>query len=215
MFTSSANPHICPYCHTPSEGSASCPECGAPLDLAGGLLVSDADRDQIIGELADHFQAGRLTKEEFDDRSGQALQARTQAELLGVLADLPPDPAATTGYVGGRRRVFTGEVSAGSIGSRFPARGSRIGIVVLVVIAVMVIAGLHGGHGSMSGLIPVAVIALFVFRRRTGRGSRHGFGLDLGRNDRELDRDDRDFRDLRRDERRLRRDCRRDDRDWL
>lgn len=197
--------HICPYCHTASEGSASCPECGAPLNLAGSLLVSDADRDQIIGELTDHFQTGRLTKEEFDNRSGQALQARTQAELLGVLADLPPGPTATTAQVGGRRGAFTGEVPAGSIGSQFPARGSRIGIIVLVVIAVLVIGGLHGEHGSLSGLIPVAAIALFVFRRRTGRGSRRGFGVDLGRND----------RDLRRDERRLGRDNRRDERDWL
>ena len=41
------------------------------------IRVSDADRDQAVTELGEHFQAGRLTQEEFDDRSGLALQART------------------------------------------------------------------------------------------------------------------------------------------
>jgi len=31
----------------------------------GGIRVSDADRDQAIAELSEHFQAGRLTQEEF------------------------------------------------------------------------------------------------------------------------------------------------------
>jgi hypothetical protein len=195
--------YVCSYCHTASEGGVNCQECGAPLNQVGSLLVSDADRDQIIAELTDHFQAGRLTMEEFDDRSGQALRARTQAELPGVLANLPPDP-------GGRGGGFTGEILPGGTG--FPARKSRIGIVVLIVIVALVIGGAHGGHGSLSGLIPVAVIALFIFRRL---GRRRGYGDDPGWNERDLRRDERDFRDLRRDERRLRRDDRRRDGGWL
>jgi hypothetical protein len=195
--------YVCSYCHTGSEGGVSCQECGAPLNQAGSLLVSDADRDQIIAELTDHFQAGRLTMEEFDDRSGQALRARTQAELLGVLANLPAPP------VGGRGGGFAGEVFPDGTG--FPARKSRIGIVVLIVVVALVIGGAHGGHGSLSGLIPVAVIAFFIFRRR---GRRRGYGDDPGWNERELRRDERDFRDLRRDERRLRRDDRRGGGGW-
>jgi hypothetical protein len=194
--------YVCSYCHTGSEGGVSCQECGAPLNQAGSLLVSDADRDQIIAELTDHFQAGRLTMEEFDDRSGQALWARTQAELLGVLANLPPD-------LRGRGGGFTGEILPDGTG--FLARKSRVGIVVLVVIVALVIGGAHGGHGSLSGLIPVAVIAFFIFRRL---GRRRGYGDDPGWNDRELRRDERDFRDLRRDERRLRRDDRRGGGGW-
>ena len=44
---------------------------------SGGLRVSDADRDRAIAELSEHFQAGRLTTEELEDRTGRALQART------------------------------------------------------------------------------------------------------------------------------------------
>jgi len=65
---------------------------------AGDLRVSDADRDRALGELSEAFQAGRLTAGEFDQRSGQALGARTGKELTVLLADLPHDRAcaATT-----------------------------------------------------------------------------------------------------------------------
>jgi hypothetical protein len=59
----------------------------------GGLRVSDADRDRALSELSEAFQAGRITADEFDQRSGQALGARTGNELTALLADLPVDRA--------------------------------------------------------------------------------------------------------------------------
>ena len=56
---------------------------------SGGIRVSDADRDQAIAELSEHFQAGRLTQEEFEERSGRALQARTGDDLAALFTDLP------------------------------------------------------------------------------------------------------------------------------
>jgi hypothetical protein len=66
---------------------------------AGDLRVSDADRDRALRELSEAFQAGRITAGEFDQRSGQALGARTGKELTVLLADLPHDraPADTAG----------------------------------------------------------------------------------------------------------------------
>ena len=55
----------------------------------GDLRVSDADRDRAVAELSEHFQTGRLTQEEFEDRSGRALQARTGGELSELFTDLP------------------------------------------------------------------------------------------------------------------------------
>jgi hypothetical protein len=59
----------------------------------GDLRVSDADRDRAISELSAAFQAGRLTSDEFDERSGQALRARTGEDLTALLADLPVERA--------------------------------------------------------------------------------------------------------------------------
>lgn len=61
---------------------------------APDLRASDADRDAVLTELSTHYQAGRLTAAEFDDRSGRALTARTGHDLAELLADLPgPGPA--------------------------------------------------------------------------------------------------------------------------
>jgi hypothetical protein len=54
-----------------------------------------ADREQVIEVLKDAFVLGRLTKDELDARAGQALAARTCAELAMLTADLPPAPATS------------------------------------------------------------------------------------------------------------------------
>ena len=56
---------------------------------SGEMRASDADRDLAIAGLSEHFQTGRLTQDEFDDRSARALQARTGRELTGLFTDLP------------------------------------------------------------------------------------------------------------------------------
>jgi hypothetical protein len=61
---------------------------GFPL---GDLRVSDAERDRAVSELSEAYQAGRITADEFDQRSTQAWSARTGRELTATLADLPLD----------------------------------------------------------------------------------------------------------------------------
>jgi hypothetical protein len=48
-----------------------------------------ADREQAIEALKDAFVYGRLTRDELDTRAGQALTARTCAELAALTADIP------------------------------------------------------------------------------------------------------------------------------
>lgn len=69
------------------------------------IRASDADRDAVVTALSDHFQAGRLTTEELEERTGQALAARTLGQLDELTADLPaPRPAASPAPVAPRRR---------------------------------------------------------------------------------------------------------------
>jgi hypothetical protein len=56
---------------------------------SGHLRVSDAERDRAISDLSEHFQAGRLTMEEFEERSDQAVHAKTYADLAVLFHDLP------------------------------------------------------------------------------------------------------------------------------
>jgi hypothetical protein len=53
------------------------------------LLVSDADRARVAGELREHYEAGRLTLDEFQERIDEAHAARTEAQLERVLRQLP------------------------------------------------------------------------------------------------------------------------------
>jgi hypothetical protein len=71
-----------------------------PQDQAAGgdrLRAAHTDREQVIEALKAAFVHGRLTKDEFDTRAGQALSARTYADLSALTADIPAahvDPAA-------------------------------------------------------------------------------------------------------------------------
>jgi uncharacterized protein DUF1707 len=53
------------------------------------LLVSDADRARVAGQLREHYEAGRLTLDEFQERVDEAHGARTEAQLERVLRQLP------------------------------------------------------------------------------------------------------------------------------
>jgi len=53
------------------------------------LRASHADREQVIGTLKGAFVQGRLAKDEFDLRVGQALASRTYGDLAALTADLP------------------------------------------------------------------------------------------------------------------------------
>ena len=58
------------------------------------LRASHADREQVIDVLKTAFVQGRLTRDEFGLRVGQALASRTYADLAALTADLPAGTAA-------------------------------------------------------------------------------------------------------------------------
>jgi hypothetical protein len=60
-----------------------------------GVRVGDSDREAAVTALADHYAAGRLTKEEFDQRADTAWAARTTTDLFGLFTDLPGPVTAT------------------------------------------------------------------------------------------------------------------------
>jgi hypothetical protein len=82
---------------------------------AGSVRAGDADRDRALSELSEAFGAGRITAGELDQRSGQALRARTGQELTALLADLPHDrPAAQPALIKPAHRVIGARVTMGA-----------------------------------------------------------------------------------------------------
>ena len=71
--------------------------------LPAEMKASDSDRDAVVSDLSEHFQAGRLTAGEFDERTGRALAARTWGELRNLLTDLPATRPGPRGAEPGSR----------------------------------------------------------------------------------------------------------------
>lgn len=147
----------------------------------GGIRVSDADRDRAVTELSEHFQAGRLTQDEFEDRSGQALGARTGEDLSALFTDLPKQSLVTApprldDLQTGPDPQYGPVPPYGAPPHRVgPPAGARavIALVIVAVLAANVFAANAGqGHGHGLGwLIPVVIVA-FVFLRLIARRHR-------------------------------------------
>ena len=123
--------------------------------LPAQVKASDSDRDAVVSDLSVHFQAGRLTAGEFDERMGRALAARTWGELRELLADLPaaqpgpraPPPIRPRAATAGLRRLAP-PVAA--------LAGIAMAIAVLVIVASV-------GWGMAWLLLPGLLIARRLF----------------------------------------------------
>ena len=93
------------------------PEPGAQA-AAAGLRASRADRERVIDLLKAAFVQGRLDRDEFDVRIGQAVASRTYGELAAVTAGIPAEltaapPSRPPGRA--RRRIpFNAAVTGGA-----------------------------------------------------------------------------------------------------
>jgi len=137
---------------------------------SGSMRVSDADRDQAIAELSEHYQAGRLTTEEFEDRSGRALQARTTADLAGLFTDLPRRQAPMTGAATGAASTVPA-----SPAKSWPARVPVAPVTILAVIAVLALLSGHLFHIAWVPVVAIIVVRLLAGGRdrREARDDRH------------------------------------------
>ena len=98
------------------------------------VRIGDAERDAAATSLGDHFAAGRLTREEFDERLEQAWAAKTADELDPLFVDLPRDRAA----VQTRRSepVGFGDPHCRQISSRRGPSGRPPVLLLLVAVAI-------------------------------------------------------------------------------
>jgi cbb3-type cytochrome oxidase subunit 3 len=116
------------------------------------LLVSDRDREHTVGLLRGHWLSGRLTAEEFEQRVGEALRARSGDDLRRALRFLPVE------------------------GARYSARpaggGSAVASLVIGVLALFLLAISFGLFFLLT--LPLAVTAWALGReaRRSGNPSR-------------------------------------------
>jgi hypothetical protein len=111
------------------------PRDGIDVPPSGSTRVGDREREEVMLVLSDAFADGRLTKEEFDARSTEALVARTGADLQALTADLPP------GYLVERRRARQrADHDARAVG-RLRTEVRSYLAVMLALVAIWLVAG--------------------------------------------------------------------------
>jgi hypothetical protein len=129
------------------------------------MRASDADRDAVLAELSEHFRAGRLTSDELEERTGQALQARTFGDLAGLMADLPPSASAVPA---------AGPSVSPAIrpGRAWPP--ALVPVMLALVTVAIVVSALIGSGAGLGGWHPWWLIFVVpLVARRIARGRRH------------------------------------------
>jgi len=129
------------------------------------LRIGDAEREAAASALGEHYAAGRLTKEEYDERAERAFAARTNAELWPLFGDLP--------RIQGPARPSAGAPGSAA-GTDRRGGGPRVGLLPVMLVVVGLAILVH--H---AGLILIALGVWFLFVRRsrgwstTRTGRRH------------------------------------------
>ena len=142
------------------------------MTSADEMRASDADREKVVHALQEQVGEGRLTLAEFEERSGQAYEAKTVGELRVLFKDLPFDPLAPPAQQFGMPAVPPWAAR------QFPPyprqalppmrRGSPAGAVVMVVLGLLLVQGalIVATHVFIPFL---PVLLLFLFLRPHGR----------------------------------------------
>jgi hypothetical protein len=85
------------------------------------MLAGNADRERTVDVLRAAYAEGRLTKEEYDQRTGRALAARSIEELQHLTADVPQGPGNGSYPVQQLPAAFGGPVQGWPPHNRYPA----------------------------------------------------------------------------------------------
>jgi hypothetical protein len=127
------------------------------------MRISDADRAEVADRLSKHYSDGRLDQAEFNERLDRAMNAKTQADLNGLFADLPatdePGKAVKAARQPDRRPA-----------NRRPVQ-RVLGLILITVVAIFVARalmwpffGLFGFAGHVLFVpVPWILIAIVAF----------------------------------------------------
>ncbi len=124
----------------------------------GRFLASHTDREQVVERLKAAFVEGRLTKDELDARAGQALAARTYADLAALTADIPAGPTGARPRPD-RARVHTRSPEKKRV---VALRLAACAIIPPVVFTLAILANNDGAARALSPLAFVYLMALLI-----------------------------------------------------
>ena len=136
---------------------------GYPSAADAGMRVSDAERNEVADELSRHYGDGRLDEAELNQRLDQAMQAKTQSDLSGLLDDLP---GALTTLPGGRSGPPPAPARPGRP-DRLPRGRRRFRPVELILFVIIAVIVAHvAAHIFFTPWLLIALLAFLWLRHR-------------------------------------------------
>lgn len=153
------------------------------------IRIGDAERTEVADRLARHFSDGRLDEAEFGERLDRAMRAKTMADLMRLLADLPSQPP--TPQEGDRRhqrKMLRTQLERERLALKAEQRAHRRAgrevrwrslrlLVLLVALIIGVVTIANWLAHSVAVWIVIGVIA-FLWVRRSAAHSHRGSHRD-------------------------------------
>lgn len=136
----------------------------SPFDPANSMRLSDAEKTDAINDLARAVGEGRLTMEEFEERSDDVMRATTRRELVPLFTDIPAVSATEI-------KIYSrGEVERAYKAGKKPRLATAMtGTIALTFasIACFVASNAAGAVAILGGvgalfLVPILWIMLYV-----------------------------------------------------
>jgi hypothetical protein len=141
---------------------------------ADAMRASDRDREQVVQALQEQVGEGRLTLVEFEERSGQAYEAKTVGELRKLTDDLPVDPLSPVAGLAPWQQPFPMSdpwAARRPYGQRSlpPAKqGPAFGVAVVLLVALAIIGGIVAVTTGFF-IFPLPLLFLILVMSRPGR----------------------------------------------
>ena len=132
-----------------------------------GIRASDEDRSRTAAALGEHYAAGRLTLEEFQERLDEVYAATTLSELDPLMADLPGTDLTRLPE---RRAPGPVQVPAGRSVLAWRAAWRFWLTISVVALVIWLLGGASGGPWFLWVAVP---LGLLMLRRWIAGSHRH------------------------------------------
>ncbi len=133
------------------------------------IRASDKERESVVDVLRDAYTDGRLTLEEFDERTSVAYASKTWADLRELTADLPVEPVLGAGLPQRHLEPAAHQVAPSVPRPRHGGRDRPLGRLLPVIFVWIMLSAAAGSPDTAAAL---SVVFICLLACRVGYGGR-------------------------------------------